>query len=143
VDPRRIKIHRCYTVEQLARALSCHKNAVWLWLKDGLESLGDGKRPIMIHGSVARRFLEERRKVRKRRCKPNELYCFRCREPRQPQAALATFEPSTASAGRLVGMCSDCGTRMFKRVSTKSLSELETLLTLKIHEPEMTPKLAA
>lgn len=142
-DPRRIKIHRSYTVEQLAQLLGCHKNSVRQWLKQGLEFLDDGKRPLLIQGSVARRFLEARRRSRKRRCQPHELYCLRCQEPRAPAALQAHYRAAPGQAGLLSAACSVCGTAMFKRVAESSLTVLEQSLDLKISEGEETPKMAA
>src|SRR5690349_23504690 len=128
VDPRRIKIHRSYTVEQLARLLGCHKNSVWLWLKQGLEPLDDGKRPLMIHGAVARRFLEGKKRAKKRRCRTDELYCLRCREPRVPASREAHCKVSPGQAGLLRAACSECGTAMFKRVAETTLPALRQSL---------------
>jgi hypothetical protein len=143
VDHRRIKIHRSYTVEQLAQLLDCHKNSVRLWIKQGLDTLNDCKRPLLIQGSVARQFLEERRRSKKRRCLPQELYCLRCREPRPPADGQAFFRPSPGRAGLLEATCSTCGTRMFKCVSATSLAELQGSLIVSICETEEAPKLAA
>ena len=143
VDPRRIKIHRSYTLEQLAQLLDCHKNSVRLWIKQGLEPLDDGKRPLMIQGSAARQFLEDRRRSKKRRCLPHELYCLSCREPRIPANRRALFRHSPGRVGLLEGMCFSCGTRMFKCVSATSLALIQGSLNVEIHETEATPKLAA
>lgn len=143
MDPRRIKIHRSYTVDQLAQLLGCHKNSVWLWLKQGLEPLGDGKRPIMIHGAVARRFLEAKKRLNKRRCLIDELYCLRCREPRLPAAREALLEAFPGQAGLLRAACSECGTAMFKRIAEAALPSLCEALDVQIQEPPRTPKLAA
>lgn len=143
VDPRRIKIHRSYTVEQLAKLLDCHKNSVRLWLNQGLEVLDDGKRPYLIQGSVARRFLEAKRQTRKRRCKLHELYCLRCQEFRAPDALQAQYRRRPGQAGMLIGSCPECGTRMFKRVSESSRFALQGCLALQIYETTEPPKLAA
>ena len=143
MDPRRIKIHRSYTVEQLARALDCHKNSVRLWVKQGLEILDDGKRPFLIQGSVAKRFLEARTRSRKRRCKPHELYCLRCQEPRAPAAQQVRCQVTPGQAGLLTGACSHCGTQMYKRISQTSLVAVQATLAVQIYEPAETPKLAA
>lgn len=143
MDPRRIKIHRSYTVEQLAHLLDCHKNSVRLWIKQGLEPLDDGKRPLMIQGSVARHFLEEKRRSKKRRCLPEELYCLSCHEPRLPAKRKAFFRPSPGRAGLLEASCNTCGTRMFKCVSATALGALQCSLNVEIRETEETPRLAA
>lgn len=143
VDPRRIKIHRSYTVEQLAQVLDCHKNSVRLWIKRGLETLDDGKRPHLIQGAVARLFLEEKRRSKKRRCLPEELYCLGCREPRLPADRKTLLRRSPGRAGLLEATCSACGTRMFKSVSELALAALRGSLDVEIYETEETPKLAA
>src|SRR6516162_8070923 len=37
-NPRRVKIHRTYTVEEAARLFGVHKNTVRTWLKTGSRS---------------------------------------------------------------------------------------------------------
>jgi predicted ArsR family transcriptional regulator len=44
IDPRRIKTHFPYTVEEAADALGVHKNTVRMWIKAGLE-VADDRRP--------------------------------------------------------------------------------------------------
>jgi squalene cyclase len=117
IDPRRIKIHLSYTVEDLALLLGCHKQSVRNWLKKGLEALDDGHRPLLIQGTVARAYLEARRRRAKQRCKPHELYCLSCRRPRAAAEKSLALTLMEVGSGMLSGLCSICETRMFKRVS--------------------------
>ena len=39
VNPRRVKLHRSYTVEEAAMLFKVHKNTVRGWLKSGLETV--------------------------------------------------------------------------------------------------------
>ena len=80
---RRVKIHRNYTIEDIARLFGIHKNTVRHWIKEGLETIND-KRPILILGPVLKEFLQIRRLKNKQTCKPDELYCLRCRTPKLP-----------------------------------------------------------
>jgi hypothetical protein len=61
-DPnhRRVKIHRSYTVEEVARLHRKHKNTVRNWVKDGLTTI-DNKRPMLILGHDLVAFLKARR----------------------------------------------------------------------------------
>src|SRR6266508_815248 len=78
-----VKIHRNYSVEQIASLCGKHKNTVRAWLRDGLKSI-DSSRPILVHGQVLADFLKARRAAAKRPCPPGHLYCFKCREPKPP-----------------------------------------------------------
>ena len=143
IDPRRIKIHLSYTIEELARLLGCHKQSVRNWLKQGLSTLNDGKRPLLIQGFVARAFLEARRRGTTQRCKPEELYCFSCREPRTAVQTTLRLEPIDGTPPMLSGLCSICGTRMFKRVSVAAAAVLQEQTEAKPKAGAQTLKQAA
>ena len=49
-NPNLAKIHRCYTVEEVATLFGIHKNTVRKCVKDGLAT-NDDKRPMLIRGS--------------------------------------------------------------------------------------------
>ncbi len=46
---RLVKIHRSYTVEEIAHLFGIHKNTVRRWVKAGL-AISDDKRPMLILG---------------------------------------------------------------------------------------------
>lgn len=121
IDPRRIKSNRAYTIDELARTLGCHKNAVRGWLRQGLRPLEDGKRPLLIQGGTARGFLEARRKASKRKCQPDELFCLKCKQPRRAVPSTATFQATFGLRGMLSAACVECATQMFKCVSVSRL----------------------
>jgi len=79
-DLRRVKIHRSYTIDEIARATGVHKTTVRQWIKKGLPTI-DGRRPALMLGSEVKRFHETLRGARKRPCAPGQMYCFKCREP--------------------------------------------------------------
>ena len=81
VNGRRIKMHRTYSIEELARCLRIHKTTVRRWLKGGLSTI-DTRRPALVDGTVLRIFLDAKRKRRRQRCGRGELFCLRCRCPR-------------------------------------------------------------
>jgi len=68
------------------------------------------------------RFLHARRQGKRQRCLPGQFYCFRCRTPTTTAANRAEYLPITASSGNLRGSCSQCGTRMHRRVSLPKIA---------------------
>ena len=103
LNPNQAKLHRSYTVEEVADLFDVHKNTVRHWIKDGLP-LCDERRPTLILGADLRDYLQARRQARKRKCRPCEMYCLRCRSPQIPADNLAYYEPQTAVTGRLSGI---------------------------------------
>jgi hypothetical protein len=92
LNPRLIKIHRNYTVDELGRTLKVHKNTVRAWVKHGLPTI-DRNRPMIIHGRDAKRFLEDRRRRAKQPCPPGHFFCLRCRAPKIPAGAMVDYLP--------------------------------------------------
>ena len=114
-NPGLAKIHRTYTVEEVARLYHLHRNTVRAWLKRGDLIAIDDRRPLLIQGRTLRFFLERRRAEAKRPCPPGTLYCFRCRKPRPPALGMADFELRPTGAGDLSAMCAVCETIMHRR----------------------------
>jgi len=117
---KRVKIHRSYTVEEVASLFGIHKNTVRAWVKIGLP-LCDAKRPALILGRELATFLQAQKSKNKHTCQVNELYCLRCRLPRTPVPDMVDYQPITATVGNLVALCSHCGGLMNKRVSFSKL----------------------
>jgi len=119
-NPRLAKMHRSYSVDEVARLFGTHRNTVQAWIRAGLPTI-DGRRPILIAGCDLGSFLRARRQRNRRPCGVGELYCCRCRAPQRPADNRAVYEPMNATTGNLVGICSTCSTRMNRRVSWATL----------------------
>lgn len=98
INPRLIKLHRPYSVEEAARALGVHKNSVRGWIKDSLPTV-DHSRPLLILGQELRAYLEGKRKSAKQPCPPGTLYCFKCRQPRPPAMGMVEATRQNATTG--------------------------------------------
>lgn len=121
INPNLIKRHRSYEIGELAVKLKVHKNTVRLWQRDGLSPVNQ-RRPYLFHGNSVRVFLETRIAARKRPCPPGTLYCFRCREPRQPALGMVDYVGHSPTSGNLSAMCATCGTMMHRRVARSRIS---------------------
>ena len=120
---RLVKIHRSYTVEEASTLLSVHRNTVREWIKRGLPT-SDYQRPLLILGRDLVHFLRARRLKNKRTCKPGEIYCVRCREPRFPAGDMADYEPVINVIGDLVGICPTCECLIRRRVNSAKLAQV-------------------
>jgi len=128
-NPRLAKIHRNYTVEEVAVVFGVHRNTVRGWVKRGLPT-NDGRRPMLILGADLVAFLRARRVKNKRTCQPGEMYCVRCRAPRAPAGDMADYLPVTATLGNLIAICSACEAMMYRRVSLAWLEEVRGKLDI-------------
>ena len=117
-NPNLAKIHRSYTVEEVANLYGVHKNTVRAWInKHGLKT-NDNLRPVLILGRDLKGFLQERKKKNKCKCLPHEVYCLKCRKPQIPAENMADYIPITETKGRLISLCPECGSliNQYKRL---------------------------
>lgn len=130
-NPQLAKIHRCYTIEEVAKLYELHRNTVRMWIKQGLPTIDD-KRPILILGRGLRAFLQARRSMNKRPCKPGEIYCVRCRVPRNPAGDMADYEPLSGFTGNLIAICPVCECTIYQRVNLAQLEHVRGILVIKV-----------
>lgn len=133
IDPRRIRLHQSYSVEEAAHALGKHKHTIRNWIGAGLPTV-DGTRPVLVHGDELRAFLETRRKLAKRPCPSGTIYCFKCRQPREPAGGMVEFTPRNITAGNLVALCETCGTVMHRSARLASLASIMPRIFVQIRE---------
>lgn len=132
---RLVKIHRNYTVEEVARLFDMHKNTVRAWVKAGLP-ICDSKCPVLILGRVLAVYLKARRTKNKRSCQPGEIYCVRCRAPKLPAGEMAEYQPHTETKGNLVGICPDCESMIYRCASLAKLPAIQGKLDITFTEAE-------
>lgn len=128
-NPNLAKIHRNYTVEEVANLFSVHKNTVRIWVKAGLPT-NDDKRPMLILGADLRHYLQSKKSATKRQCRPFEIYCVRCRLPQLPAERMVDYEPINASTGRLIGLCPCCNGIINKYSTFAKLGQIQGQLDI-------------
>ncbi len=131
LNPRLAKLHRSYTVDEIARLYGVHRNTVRGWFKAGLAAIDD-HRPMMIQGRTLRAFLQGRRDRAKRPCQPGTLYCCKCRAARAPALGSVVFEARATGAGTLRALCDSCGCRMFRRAREAGLADIMPQIPVRI-----------
>jgi hypothetical protein len=132
-NPRLAKIHRNYSVEDVSRLFSVHKNTVRNWLNQGLEAIDD-QRPILILGAELVRFLKQRRINAKQKCGPGRFYCLPCRAPKIPAGNFADCIQTSVGAGSLCGICPDCNRLMYRRVNLQELNAVRGDLEITVRK---------
>lgn len=124
-DLRRIKRKCSYTLQEITELFGVHKNTIYLWMKQNLETI-DGQKPYLIHGEELYRFLKKKQQSHKRSCKPNEFYCCKCRKPQfswENVVDLAIFNKKQLV---IKGICAICSTAITKLGAVKKIEEYES-----------------
>jgi hypothetical protein len=117
---RRLKRLRPYNVREAAKAVGVTSATVRLWGKTGLESV-ESVYPNIYRGADLITFLKRREAKRKRPCGPGRLFCFVCKEPKAPAFDEVEFQPDGEMTGRLIGLCPDCASIMYRLTSRAKL----------------------
>lgn len=134
-NPNLAKINRNYTFEEVAGLFCVHKNTVAQWVKNGLFCLKD-KRPFLVMGADLRLYLQEKRAAKQQKCKPDELFCMRCKTPTKPAGGFLEYSPMSKTKGRLTGFCSCCECLVNKFASFESLTAYSAFFEILIPEEQ-------
>ena len=139
VNPNLVKLLRTYSVSELAIRLDVHKNTIRNWLRDGLEPI-DKRQPIVFLGEMVRQFLTARNRSRKHHCGPGQMYCFRCRQPREPAMGMVDYVPLRATSGNLRAICDTCDAIMHR--SARMADLVRIMPGLAVQFVEASPRLS-
>jgi hypothetical protein len=121
INPRLAKLHRAYSVLELAALLGAHPHTVRGWIKAGLPTV-DRSRPVLVHGSEFQDWWCKRRKASKRPLQPGQLYCLKCRAPKTPALDMVEYAATNNATGNLKAMCDTCGTMMHRRARLAAIA---------------------
>jgi len=135
INPRKVKIHQSYTVEEAALLLGRSIPTVRSWIKKGLPVMC-GQIPHLILGADLREYLDKSQKSSKRPLAPNQLYCLKCRKPQAPYGALVDYIPISDARGRLEGLCPTCGGVCNRFASPRQRPQFAEIFDLTIRTPK-------
>lgn len=127
-----VKLHRAYTVDEAARALSVSRGTVRRWIAIGLPAIQD-QRPHLILGRALIQFLADQAPKRQRMLL-NECYCLACRTPREPAFGEIEYFPVSVASGNLRALCPVCATVMRKRFAFSQIDALRALATVCVRQ---------
>jgi hypothetical protein len=130
-----IKATYSYDTNEIAKLFHILRNTVRQWFKAGLAPI-DERRPVLVHGSVLKKFLAQRQEGRRRKCAPDELFCFRCRAPRRPWGGLVDVVQRTKRISKLRAICCVCETEMHQTIRPSDLSNFMAAIERQSMAPE-------
>lgn len=130
LNPRAVKIHRTYTVDEIASLFGKHKRTVGEWFNVGLSPIDD-RRPALVLGLELRRFIESRMRAAKRPCRLDQMFCFRCHTPQTPIGLSVELVSLRAGQFSLRGRCPVCETSLFRHIRAADLQLFQTKYTVR------------
>jgi len=122
---------REYSYKEIAELFNRHPRTIQSWRKQGLRILDGTAKPILILGAELKRFLQEKRKKKKRPLEIDEFYCTRCNEPRKSIPDKIMVEHTGRLIGdeikqlRIKGICTVCACSLSRLSSENQIKELE------------------
>ena len=126
-DYQRVRTHRPYTITSLAKLFEVNPATVRRWIKhDGLKvAIISEERPIVMQGRLVKVWMKTWQSARKQPCAPNEMYCVRCKAPRQ--IATESFHIVQRNEANLTvkGNCIACNAKLQRFGSVTNRGALE------------------
>ena len=120
-NPRRVKLHRSYSVDEAAKCLGVHKNTVRRWLKEGLPQIGGRGQTLILGRDSPGLPRREAADGQSSHCPLGFMFCLKCRAPNTPACQMIEYVPLTGASGNLKALCPDCPTLMFRRIRQTDL----------------------
>ncbi|MBG02679.1 MAG: hypothetical protein CMM59_01215 [Rhodospirillaceae bacterium] len=108
-----------YTVAEVADLYGITSDTVFRWIRnEGLQRVPHSRK-YFVHSSELVAFLTTRNRRNKKPSRTNAIFCCKCRRPREPELVSLSFQVLPNKTVRIRGLCSECGTRVNKVVSSK------------------------
>ncbi len=125
-DLRRIRTSKTYILPEIAKTLDRDIATIRSWVRNGLPLLSD-QTPVLVAGYDLKDWLQQTWSLKKRKCQPDELFCFKCRKPSKVKNCTVRFVQRNNKTVSVKGQCAVCNTRMNQTRSLAKLAELQVL----------------
>lgn len=125
----RLRLHRSYTMRELAEVLDVHVRTIQSWHKQGMSAIDEQTRPLLFLGNTTRSFLKTRLEKRRTALGPDEIYCLRCATgviPRPDRVSIEVTDRRLGRHSKLVvvrGECPHCRGKVVRLASLRSICE--------------------
>jgi hypothetical protein len=114
---KRVRRNYTYSVDEIAELFGIAEMTVFRWIaEEGLARI-PGSNKYFVHGSQLVVFLAHKNGKNKKPCQAGEIYCCKCRDPRQPDLKSLTVKKIPNGTVRVSGQCGVCCTPINKVVS--------------------------
>ena len=132
-DYRLIRRHRPYTIASLAKLYQVSPGTVRAWInKHGLEcALTSTERPQILDGKKTKAWMKQWQHSKKQKCRPDEMYCVRCKSPRPIVPDSFVILPSNTNKITAQGDCVECGLTLNSFNTRANIDELRRRFTPK------------
>ena len=131
-NPRLVESNTSYYISEVTQLFNIGETSVRYWLKNGLKII-DGKTPTMIHCEDLREFLANKQKTNEKKCLIEEMFCFKCRQPKKVFDNQVTVINKNNKILHLKGGCETCKSFMTKKYSFSKLNEIKQFFALNVN----------
>lgn len=111
-NPRKVKRHRSYSVESLAKLYGVKPNTVRQWIKKHDLPVIEGSYPALMHCEEIRKWMIAWQAARRWTCEPYQMPCLTCQGPREIKQGSFWIELIGKLQTMLHGDCVTCGSTL-------------------------------
>jgi hypothetical protein len=122
----KIKYWFCYDIDDICRLFGVHEKTALTWFKQGLKPL-DNRQPILVYGYDLKTFLGKLNESNKCSTNFEEMFCMKCKEPRNPLRKQIQIEQFEQKFLKVKALCQTCKTKMNKPYPLDELQQLKRI----------------
>jgi hypothetical protein len=126
-----IKRNISYSFREIADLLGIHIGTINNWRMAGLKTI-DKQKPFLVFGADLIDFINRNNRKNKQKCKPDEFYCCKCKQPQQSWENQADIKIINAKRLMIIGLCTKCGTVINKIGAVNKITEYKKIFNIQV-----------